>query len=149
MNTKGNTNEHIGELLSGYVDGELTQQQRQRVEVHCRECAHCEEQLRSIQSIRSKVGNSKLSALGVDHWRERSADDSARALHHVGWFIALVSVIVLGAAGLYLFVVDTTIPTWQKLAIGGIYVGGSLLMLSVLRQRWLESKTDKYKDVEI
>ena len=29
-------NEHVGELLSGYIDGELTQQERQRVEVHCR-----------------------------------------------------------------------------------------------------------------
>ncbi len=31
-------NEHVGEWLSGYIDGELTQQQRQRVEVHCDAC---------------------------------------------------------------------------------------------------------------
>jgi hypothetical protein len=48
-----------------------------------------------------------------------------------------------------MWLVDATIPVWQKLAIGGVYAGGSLLLLSVLRQRVLESKTDKYNDVEI
>jgi len=33
-----NGTQHVGELLSGYIDGELTQQQRQRVDVHCHKC---------------------------------------------------------------------------------------------------------------
>jgi anti-sigma factor RsiW len=149
MNSQHNSKKHIGELLSGYVDGELTQQQRQIVEVHCRECAQCEEQLRSLKSIRSRVGNSKLSPLGEDQWRERSTDQSVVVLSHLGWFIALTATALLGAGGLYVWLVDATIPVWQKLAIGGVYAGGSLLLLSVLRQRVLESKTDKYNDVEI
>ena len=38
-NDGGMIGKHVGEMLSGYIDGELTQQQRQRVEVHCAELA--------------------------------------------------------------------------------------------------------------
>ena len=37
----------------------------------------------------------------------------------------------------------------MKLLIGGFYLGLAALFVSVLRQRLIESKTDKYKDVEI
>ena len=36
-----------------------------------------------------------------------------------------------------------------KVLISAVYVGLSVLFLSILRQRLIERKTDKYKDVEI
>jgi hypothetical protein len=39
--------------------------------------------------------------------------------------------------------------TFEKLVIGAMYGGLALLFFSVLRQRLIERKTDKYKDVEI
>ena len=46
MNKENKHNdEHVVEQLSGYVDGELTQQQRQRVDVHCAACVECAQDL--------------------------------------------------------------------------------------------------------
>ena len=36
-----------------------------------------------------------------------------------------------------------------KLIVGAIYLGMAFLLVSVLRQRLIDRKTDKYKDVEI
>jgi anti-sigma factor RsiW len=44
--------QHLGELLSGFVDGELTQQERQRVRLHCEECDECRENLANLRALR-------------------------------------------------------------------------------------------------
>ena len=43
--------EHVGELLSGYIDGELTQQQAQRVRIHCERCDACTEELERLEEL--------------------------------------------------------------------------------------------------
>ena len=44
---------------------------------------------------------------------------------------------------------DPSIEWHAKLIAGAIYGGLGILFISVLRQRLIERKTDKYKDVEI
>ena len=44
---------------------------------------------------------------------------------------------------------DHSMSLMQMLIIGGFYGGMLLLFISVLRQRLIERKSDKYKDVEI
>lgn len=149
MNNPTSKDEHVGALVSGYVDGELTQQQRQLVEVHCAQCELCRGELESIQAVRRQVGGSALSPLGEDTWRERSADGGARALQGLGWIILLLGLIAVGGGGVWLFLRDDSLGIWPRISIAGVYLGAVLLLLSVARQRWLERKTDKYKDVEI
>ena len=58
MNSRSQTNCHsVDELLSGYLDGELTQQERQRVEVHVGGCQHCLARLRELGKLRASIGN--------------------------------------------------------------------------------------------
>ena len=56
---------------------------------------------------------------------------------------------MIGCAGLYHFVFVDSTETWMKLVLVAIYGGLAALFFSVLRQRLIERKTDKYKDVEI
>ena len=43
----------------------------------------------------------------------------------------------------------STMSFVEKLIVGGVYGGMLLIFISVLRQRLIERKSDKYKDVEI
>ncbi|MFK7886346.1 MAG: anti-sigma factor [Gammaproteobacteria bacterium] len=149
MNSHTNISEHVGEMLSGYVDGELTQQQRQRVELHCEQCAACRDELASVEMVRTQVRGSALSPLGEDVWREHSLDAPTNALSRLGWILILIGLIAGGGIGIWHFVQDNSISLWARIGIGGVYLGAAFLLLSVTRQRWLERKTDKYKDVEI
>jgi hypothetical protein len=58
-------------------------------------------------------------------------------------------VLGLGGIAVYQFVVDTGIETHIKVITSLVWLGLGALLVSVLRQRLIERKSDKYKDVEI
>ena len=141
--------EHVGELLSGYIDGELTQQERQRVDIHCEACAACKTELDELRALRTDIGRAHLSEFGEDVWREKMNDTTVRATHGIGWFLFIGGVLAIAGIGIYEFVIDSSVSTTIKVIIGAIYGGMATLFFSVLRQRFIERKSDKYKDVEI
>jgi hypothetical protein len=134
------TNEHVGELLSGYIDGELTQQQRQRVDHHCDSCTACATELEDLKVLRRQIGGAQLSEYGEDTWRETMNDATVQATR---------GLLAIGGIGVYEFITDPSLELYLKLIIGAIYGGFAALFISVLRQRLIERKADKYKDVEI
>lgn len=141
--------EHVDELLSGYLDGELTQQDRQRVELHCESCSECAAALQELARVRERVAGARLSTIGEDTWRETMNDSVVKGSRAIGWLIFLAA--LLAGAGFFVvsFIMDDSLGLYEKLIAGGIYGGLLLLFLSVLRQRLIERRTDKYKDVEI
>ena len=141
--------DHVGELLSGYIDGELTQQERQRVQLHCEQCTSCRDELEQIRSMRERVGSSRLSEIGEDRWRETMEDTTVKATRGIGWLIFIGGILLAVGIGVIEVISSTSMSLTEKLIIGGVYGGLLLLFVSVLRQRLIERKTDRYKDVEI
>ena len=141
--------EHVVEQLSGYVDGELTQQQRQRIDVHCASCAECARDLRELKELRESIGNARLSNKNQDVWREMMNDTTVQRSRGIGWLLLIGGVLACLGIGVFVFLFDSSISLVEKLIAGAIYGGLGLLFYSVLRQRLIERKTDKYKDVEI
>lgn len=144
-----NIDDHVGELLSGFVDGELTQQQRQRVSLHCEGCEECRETLSELRELRVKVGKAPLSELGEDKWRETMNDSTVQTTRSIGWLMLIAGVLAIAGIGVFGFLFNDEIPIVMKLIMIGVYGGLATLLFSVLRQRLIERKTDKYKDVEI
>jgi len=145
-NRTNGIDEHVGEPLSGYMDGELTQQQRQRVEIHCDACTECKKNLEELQVLQESIGKARLSELNQDVWRERMDNATVRTSRGIGWLLILGGVLAAMGIGIYEFVIDTSLGLVEKLVIGAIYGGFVVLFFSVLRQRLIERKTDKYKD---
>jgi ferric-dicitrate binding protein FerR (iron transport regulator) len=139
----------VGELLSGYIDGELTQQQQQRVRIHCEACAECAHELEQLEKIRREVGKSRLSPISEDSWREHMKDPTVEMTRGLGWILFIAGVLGISGIAVYEFVIDTSMATHIKVITGLVWVGMGALLVSVLRQRLIERKSDKYKDVEI
>jgi hypothetical protein len=140
---------HIGELLSGFVDGELTQQQRQIVTLHCDECSECQDHLARLRELRERVGKANLSEVGEDKWRETMDDPTVQTTRSIGWLLFISGLLAIAGVILAVFIFSDEIPVGMKLIMIAIYGGLATLLFSVLRQRLIERKTDKYKDVEI
>ena len=149
VNEKRLVDNHVGELLSGFVDGELTQQQRQLVTLHCDECAECRENLSRLRALRERIKNASLSEVGEDKWRETMNDNTVQTARSIGWLLFIAGLLAIAGIGLFVFIFDDEIPVGMKLIMVAIYGGLATLLFSVLRQRLIERKTDKYKDVEI
>lgn len=143
------TGEHVGELMSGYIDGELTQQQRQRVEIHCNGCPECRNEVAELRELRRKISSTKLSHLAEDTWRETIDEIAIRSSRGTGWLFVIGGALVMAGIGIYDFLIDSSILLPMKIAIAVIYGGLAMPFVSVLHQRLIERKTDKYKDVEI
>lgn len=140
---------HVGELLSGYMDGEMTQQERQRVEIHCAQCSECEAELQELRQLRERIGKTRLSEYGQDIWREKMDDTVVKTTSSIGWLILIGLALGCAGLGVFAFLLNSSISLVEKLIVSGVYLGIALLFFSVLRQRMIERKTDKYKDVEI
>ena len=149
VNGNRHVDDHVGELLSGFVDGELTQQQRQLVTLHCNGCSECLRDLLELRELRERIGKAKLSEVGEDKWREAMDDSTVMTSRSIGWLMVIAGLLAIIGIGVFVFLFDDSIPVWMKLIMIAIYGGLATLLFSVLRQRLIERKTDKYKDVEI
>ena len=145
----GKIDAHVVELLSGYVDSELTQQQRQRVDVHCADCQECASVLRDLRTLRENIGQAGLSDMNQDVWREMMNDHSVKTPRRMGWLLLSGGALIAMGIGIVGFLLNSSVGIVEKLIVSSIYGGLALLFYSVLRQRLMERKTDKYKDVEI
>jgi hypothetical protein len=67
----------------------------------------------------------------------------------LGWILFIAGVLGISGLAIYEFVIDTSMPKHIKVLTGLVWIGLGVLLLSVLRQRLTERKSDKYKDVEI
>lgn len=135
--------------LSGYLDGELTQQDRQALEVRLVDEPELQAQLDELRAVRDRVRGASLNRLSDSQWREMMHHGTAQATLSLGWLLFIGGIVAASGIALYGLLQDSATHTGIKLVIGAIYLGLALLLLSVLRQRLLERKTDKYKDVEI
>lgn len=149
MNETKTTGEHVGEQLSGYIDGELTQQDRQRIALHLDQCEQCSQNLQDLQDLRRRIGDSRLSVIGEDKWRETMEDSTVQISRNIGWLLFIAGLLAAFGVGLAAFIADSGMSVGEKLIVFAIYGGLAILLFSVLRQRLIERKSDKYKDVEI
>ena len=137
----------VADLLSGYLDGELTQQDRQRVRLKLEECSTCAQTYADLVRVRDQVRNADL-VNQAPNWSEKMNDVNVKTSAGLGWLFLSAGVLLISAIAGYEFVFSGPI-SWAKIAVIAIYFGLACLFISVLRQRVIERKTDKYKDVEI
>jgi anti-sigma factor RsiW len=92
---------HAGELLSAYLDGELTRSEVDQVFGHLASCGRCAAELEDIQSVRSAVRSLPLLELPTGLVPE--ADGEVVPIHRnrgflVGAAAAVVAVVIAIAA---------------------------------------------------
>ncbi|MCY3820285.1 MAG: hypothetical protein OXH52_13120 [Gammaproteobacteria bacterium] len=76
----------------------------------------------------------------------RRSTDSSLGIATIGWILLAVGLVVMAVLGFQAFL---EAPLLIKLLLAGVYGGLGLLLVSVLRQRLIERKSDKYLDVDI
>ena len=140
---------HVNERLSGYLDGELTQQDQQQVRLHLEKCEACSENLEGLRALRARMGQAQLGDSNKDVWREMMDDTTVNVTRGIGWFLFVGGLLIIAGIGVIAFLTSSSIGAGEKLLVSAIYIGLGALFVSVLRQRLIERKTDRYKDVEI
>jgi anti-sigma factor RsiW len=140
-------------LLSGYLDAELTQQDRQRVEVHLDGCELCRGKLDELSVLRSSVRKLAFPSMSEQQKETMMNSSVAKGSQRLGWLLIVFGMLVAGGFGMWklgeaLFQ-DPEVPNVVTLAILGLYAGFGFLLLSAGLHRLKTYGTDRYKDVEL
>lgn len=140
-------------LLSGYLDGELTQGDRQRVEVIMEDCQACAKTFEEMKKLRGEIGGIEYEHM-TEAERLKAAKDpvaetgaSLGQVLVIGGFIIFYGSLIYFALKEMLSSPDT--PMLMKIGLPAIFLGFGILLTSVIIDRIKASKTDPYKDVEI
>lgn len=141
--------ENIQELISGYIDHELTQQQAQRVRLHLAECDDCKKIHQDLLAIRKDMGKLQYPECEEVQLDRLMNEPVAKTFGIVGWVCLIVGLLGFMVWQLFTFYSQPGIPLWAKLGVLLIEVGALGLFLSVLRQRLIARKTDKYRNVKL
>lgn len=142
----------IGDLLSGYLDAELTQQLSQKVRLHIETCAHCRSLYTDLKNMKEQMRQLSYPISDEEMLAALENDLVASSSGSIGWTLLILAALIAAASGavaLYLFLAAPDVPVFAKL-FNGLVVFGSLgLFVSVLRQRLMTYKKDKYRKVKL
>jgi hypothetical protein len=141
--------EHVGEQLSGFLDGELSQQEAQRISVHLSQCASCSQTYEQLKQIQGAVSETFYPNMEQQKMHAVLQDLTSRRMFDFAWFAIVSGVLISIVFGVYHFFLDSSIPLYGKIVMSLIWGGGIGLFLTVLRQRLIISKTDKYNKVDL
>ncbi|TQV73826.1 hypothetical protein FLL45_13235 [Aliikangiella marina] len=137
------------EKLSGYIDGELTQQEAQKVGLLIETNPEYKQLYEELSSMRSEVQSLSLQEQELEHLDKLFEEPIAKTSRIFG--LALIAISSVAIIGLTLYVIFTHPELgWIEKTLVGTLGGGTLLLLiSVVRQRLMSLKKDKYRGVKI
>jgi anti-sigma factor RsiW len=142
------------ELLSGYLDGALTQQEEQRVRLHLERTPEARAMLAELASLRQAARTTPFAAVEDRQWSEQPRTRATAIALWLG-----VGLLALCGLGLVVGLVwqATHAPFGTEMRRGMIWwaaglwasgLGGALLLLlSILGDRLSDRRSDRYRRV--
>ena len=145
------TCEDYKELLMGYLDEELSDEEKNRLEEHLRECSMCTTELQEFRKLKQITDEVALVEPEDKIWRAYWSNVYNRAERGLGWILfslaAILLLIYAGFKGIEQVWQDPTIGMLLKIGLLVLIAGLAILLVSVLRERLYFYKKDRYKDV--
>lgn len=134
-------------LISGHLDGELTQAAAQKVRLHLEECAACRSLLEDLRTMREATMSTEFAKPDDDQWDERPRSGLSLLARGTGWTLAGVWLAAVSVFGLWHLWQSTDELLERLLVFGGISAL-ALLFTSVLLDRITSARTDPYREVQ-
>ena len=137
------------EKLSGYIDGELTQQEAQKVGLLIETDAEYKQLYDELSSMRQEVQSLSLQEQELEHLDKLFEEPVAKTTRIFGLALITISSVAIIGLTLYLILTHPELGWLEKTLVATLGGGTLLLLISVIRQRLISMKTDKYRGVKI
>ncbi len=135
------------QLLSGYLDGELTQAEEQRVRIHLEDCQVCRDLFEQLKTMREASMSTPFATPDDKQWDERPRSGASGFFRGTGWLLIVAYFVGIMGFAVWAFLTEPG-NFWEKILVFGGVLGIVLLFLSVLLDRFRSYKTDRYRRVE-
>jgi predicted anti-sigma-YlaC factor YlaD len=139
------------DLLMGYLDNELSNEQRRQFEEHLSGCSECQNELKEFRRLKAITDEVTLVEPEDRIWQDYWSGVYNRIERSIGWIVFSIAAILLTIYGGFKMIEemikDPDIETMLKVGLLALIVGLAILFVSVLRERFYFWKRDRYKDV--
>jgi|GEM_PF-303388 len=137
------------ELISGYIDGELTQQEAQKVSLMIETNSEYKKLHDELMMMRHQVQSLSLQEQELEHLDKLFQEPVAKTSRIIGFVLTGLSALIIVGFTLFQILINPEIGSLEKALVCGLGGGGLLLLFSVLRQRMISLKKDKYNRVKL
>jgi predicted anti-sigma-YlaC factor YlaD len=139
------------DLMMGYLDDELSAEQRRQFEEHLAGCPECAGELEEFRKLKAITDEVSLAEPEDRIWQDYWNGIYNRIERGVGWIVfsvaAILMVIYGGFRAIEELVKDPNVEITLKVGLLALIAGLAILFVSVLRERLYFWKKDRYKDV--
>jgi anti-sigma factor RsiW len=138
------------ELLSGYLDGALTQQDEQRVRLHLERSPAARALYQELAAMREAGRTTRFPAVEDLQWSEAARTPGSALARRLGWVLVILCPLLWIGSAVTLASWEEPPPTagWLFALVAGAGLGGGLLLLvSVIADRLRDSRGDRYRRV--
>ena len=130
-----------------YLDDEMSPNNRVEFEEHCAQCEDCRRMLERFQELESLTRRIKMRDPTDEFWESYWKSIYHRIERRTAWIFIVIGALMLGASVSYRAIRSFGEVTFEKIALVVFIVGMILLLVSVIRERVHQYKTDKYKNI--
>jgi hypothetical protein len=142
---------HLHEMLAGYVDGELCDEERRAFEKELAANAELRAELDEFRRLKEVTGMIKYADLPDEVWENYWASMYRKLERGIGWIFLSIGAIVLLCFGLYQGLTDLytnpDVSLWVKIGVTGVGVGTIFLLVSYIRERLFAYGRERYREV--
>ena len=141
----------IQEMLAGYVDGELSEDERMAFELELQRDPDLRAELEEFKRLKEVTGMMHYADLPDEVWESYWQNLYRKTERGIGWILFSVGAIFLLCFGLWQalgqFYVDPTVPLFVKIGVSAVGAGFIVLLVSFVRERLFAYNRDRYKEV--
>jgi len=139
------------DLMMGYLDEELSDEQKRRFQEHLARCPECAGELEEFKKLKAITDEVTLMDPEDRLWQDYWGGIYNRIERGVGWTVFSVAAILLtiygGFRAIEEIIRDPHVELIFKMGLLALLAGLAILFVSVLRERIYFWKKDRYKDV--
>ena len=140
--------EKIRQMLSAYLDNELTQGAAQRVRVHLEDCEECRRVFDEMARLQEMTRNLAFAEPPEARMKELEKSLSVQAPRRLGWLFVVAGVVAWLIYGAVTYVRHWRPPTVEELISSAVAIGFVLLFVSVAVERLRQLPHDRYRRIE-
>jgi hypothetical protein len=141
----------LRELLAGYVDGELTEDQRKRFEEELKTNPELQAELDEFTKLKKVTDDMHYADLPDEVWENYWQSLYRKTERGLGWILLSIGAIILlgfgafhGFSELYS---NPDNPLWLKIGVTGVSLGAIVLLVSYAREHLFAYKRERYREV--
>jgi hypothetical protein len=138
--------------MMAFLDDELQESEIQLVKKHLVECPDCSPKYQSLNKVKEITAEMKFKKLPEMYWDEYWSHIYNKIERGFSWiFISIGAIIILTFVtwnALLTLLNDTEMSTFLKTGIFIFIIGMVVLLVSIIREKLMVRKVDKYREVD-